>query len=319
MTAQEIFNLAIKVGMENDLRGKDHVQKHLDRIKEKYDKMSDREKEFFDTERLTNPYSDTRIHNLADSKKEIKKVLVGIDIGGAELLLAKQLGDIDLVIEHHPNGKSLVDLSDVMSMQAEILAQYGVPINIAESLLKPRISEVSRSTSPSNHSRSADMAKILGVNYMNIHTPCDNLVAKFLYDLVEKNKNKLEFVGDVMDLIETVPEYREAKKTGAGPTLFSGGKENYCGKIAITEITGGTEGTHDIYQYLSQAGIGTVIGMHQSEKHIKEAKKAHINALIAGHMSSDSIGVNLFLHMLEKQGIEIVTCSGVIRHSRNQK
>jgi len=39
--------------------------------------------------------------------------------------------------------------------------------------------------------------------------------------------------------------------------------------------------------------------------------------VIAGHMSSDSLGVNLFLDQLEKQGIEIVFCSGLIRVSRN--
>jgi hypothetical protein len=45
--------------------------------------------------------------------------------------------------------------------------------------------------------------------------------------------------------------------------------------------------------------------------------------VIAGHISSDSIGVNLFLDELEKQaclpdgqGIEIVPCSGLIRISR---
>jgi len=33
-------------------------------------------------------------------------------------------------------------------------------------------------------------------------------------------------------------------------------------------------------------------------------------------MSSDSLGMNLFLDKLEEQGIEIVPCSGLIRISR---
>jgi len=36
-------------------------------------------------------------------------------------------------------------------------------------------------------------------------------------------------------------------------------------------------------------------------------------------MSSDSIGMNLFLDELEKKGIEIIPCSGMIRVSRNKK
>ena len=70
---------------------------------------------------------------------------------------------------------------------------------------------------------------------------------------------------------------------------------------------------------MSQAGIGTIISMHQSEEHRKEAEAAHINVVIAGHISSDSIGMNLFLDELEKKGIEIVPCSGLIRISRVNK
>ena len=95
-------------------------------------------------------------------------------------------------------------------------------------------------------------------------------------------------------------------------------KERRCGKIAITEITGGTEGSPKLYEKMAIAGIGTVIGMHISEEHKKEAEAAHINVVIAGHMSSDSLGVNLFLDELEKRGIEIIPCSGLIRVSRNK-
>jgi len=38
--------------------------------------------------------------------------------------------------------------------------------------------------------------------------------------------------------------------------------------------------------------------------------------VIAGHISSDSLGVNLLLDELEKKGIEIIPCSGLIRISR---
>jgi len=67
---------------------------------------------------------------------------------------------------------------------------------------------------------------------------------------------------------------------------------------------------------MAQAGIGTVIGMHMGEEHRKEAEKYHINVVIAGHMASDSLGINLFLDDLEKKGIEVVPMSGLIRIKR---
>ncbi len=313
MKINEIYNLAINKGIEADFRGRERVEKNLSRLKDKYEKMAPEEKEEFDQERLKNPYSDTRIH--FDSGKDVKKVLVGIDIEVGELMLADKLG-VDLIIAHHPLGRALASLDDVMHLQEEVLEMYGVPINVAQGLFKERIEEISRRINPINHYQEIDAAKILNISLINVHTPADNLVASFLKKEVEKNN--LEYVEDILKILKEIPEYKKAVELGTGPTLFSGRPENRCGRIALTEITGGTEGTPKIYEKMAVAGIGTVIAVHQSEEHKKQAEAANINVVIAGHISSDSIGVNLFLDELEKRGIEIIPCSGLIRVSRNK-
>ena len=318
MTTKQIYQLAFDLGAKSDLRGEAEVKKYLARAQKKYEKLDEIGKAEFDADKLFNPYSDTRILN-DQGKKEIKKIVAGIDIGGAELLVADKLGGVDLVISHHPDGPALADLSGVMDLQAQVLALYGVPINIAESIIKPRISEVSRSTSPVNHNRATDIAKILKLDYICTHTIADNLGARFLFDLIKKEESKLEYVEDLLNLLKTIPEYKDAVRRKAGPTLFAGTPDNHCGKIVITEFTGGTSGSKDIYEKMAQAGVGTIIGMHMGEEHRKEAEKYHINVLIAGHMASDSLGMNLFLDELEKQGIEIVPLSGLIRIKRFEK
>jgi putative NIF3 family GTP cyclohydrolase 1 type 2 len=120
-------------------------------------------------------------------------------------------------------------------------------------------------------------------------------------------------------LLLEIPEYKEAAKIGAGPKITVGSLENRCGKIALTEVTGGTEGSPKLYEKMAIAGIGTIVSMHQSEEHWQKAKESHINIIVAGHTSSDSLGMNLFLDELEKRGIEIVPCSGLIRVSRIKK
>ncbi|MCH7759506.1 NGG1p interacting factor NIF3 [Patescibacteria group bacterium] len=315
MTIQQIYTLAIKKGMEADLRGEKQVKKMLARIKKQYGKMDQQEKQEFDKERLTNPFSDTRI--LVDTKKPIKRILTGIDMEVGELLLADRLGNIDLVLAHHPEGLALAGLDDVMHLQAEVLNLYGVPINIAESLIKLRIQEVSRSISPINHNQSVDAARLLKIGFMCVHTPTDNLVADFLKRLIARKKP--EYIEDLLDLLKTIPEYQQAIKMGSGPHYLTGQPGNHCGRIALTEITGGTEGSPQIYEKMAQAGVGTIVSMHLSEKHYKEAKKAHINVVVAGHISSDSLGLNLFLDELAKKGIEIIPCSGLMRVERFKK
>ncbi|MBU3918423.1 Nif3-like dinuclear metal center hexameric protein, partial [Patescibacteria group bacterium] len=100
MTINDIYNLAIETGIKADLRGRQGVEKALERKRKRFDSLSDKEKQDFDQEMLKNPYSDSRILHIAEDK-EIKKILVGIDVDPAELLIAKQLG-VDLVISHHP-------------------------------------------------------------------------------------------------------------------------------------------------------------------------------------------------------------------------
>lgn len=320
MKTQEILKLAIDLGIKSDFRPKSQIGKNLKRLKEKFEKLSGEEKRFFDQERLTNPYADSRIH-FDSGVKNIKRVMVGIDIDAGELMISRYLSNhsdpIDLVIAHHPIGKGLADLHDVMHLQADVLAQYGVPINVAESLLKIRIGEVSRGVNPANHYKTVDAARNLEMSLMNVHTPADNLVAKFVENKLKKDNP--EYVGDILKSLLEIPEYAEAARRGFGPVLFTGSPDNRAGKIALTEITGGTEGSAKIYEKMANAGVGTIIAMHQSEEHRKEAEKAHINVVIAGHISSDSIGMNLFLDELEKKGIEIVPCSGLIRVSRNKQ
>jgi hypothetical protein len=321
MDIKEIHQLAIDCGIKADFRSKEKISKLLQRRKEKFQQMSQDKKALFDKEALENPYLDSRIH-FDNGNKKIKRVMSGIDIDTSELMLAKYLSDhskqpIDLVIGHHPEGKALAQLHDVMHLQADVLSQSGVPINIAESLMKVRISEVSRGVSASNHYKEVDAARLLDMNFMNVHTPADNLVARFVENKITKDKP--ETVGDIIKSLLEIPEYREAEKRGAGPKIFTGSEDNSVGKIAFTEITGGTSGSAKLYEKMSQAGIGTIISMHQSEEHRKEAEAAHINTVIAGHISSDSLGMNLFLDELEKKGIEIVPCSGLIRISRNKR
>lgn len=314
MTQKQIYNLAIEKGIKADLRGESRVKKLLARTKEKYEKMEKEQKEEFDQEKLINPYADTRI--LIETDKPIKKILVGIDIAGAELYLADKL-KVDMVISHHPHGKALASLHEAIDLQAEVLAMYGVPINIAESLIKIRISEVGRGIHAVNHNRIVDAVKLLNFGFACIHTPADNLLARFIKNKIDMIKP--EYIGDLLKIFKEIPEYKEATKNNAGPRLFVGSEDNQCGKIAITEMTGGTSGSSKIYDKAAQAGIGTIVGMHMSEEYKKEAEANHINVLVAGHMPSDSLGMNLFLDELEKRGIEIIPCSGLIRVKRFKK
>ncbi len=317
MNIKEIYNYVIEKGIEQDPRGSEDVREALKSEKKKYDEMKEDEKKDYDLEKLTNPYSDTRIL-CGDPGTEVKRILVGVDIEVGEVLLAEKLGEkgkpVDLIMAHHPEGKALAALHDVMHLQEDIMARFGVPINVAESLMASRISEVKRGLMPVNHNRAIDAAKILGLSMMCAHTVADNQVTSYLQDLFDREKPKT--VGELIKLLKEIPEYAEAVKNCAGPEIILGSKERRAGKVLV-DMTGGTSGSENSYEKLSQAGVGTIVGMHMSDKHRKEAEKHHLNVVIAGHISSDSLGMNLLLDGIEEKGIDIIPCSGIIRHKRS--
>lgn len=315
----DIYRSVVLFGTERDPRGREGVKKELLRAKNEYEKLSAKDKEFYDKARLDNPYSDTRILN-GKEDSEIKTILVGIDIEVGEIVLADRLREkgekIDLAMTHHPEGLALAGFFNVMYMQVDILNKIGVPVNVAESLMHERIQEVERKVMPANHARAVDAAKLLDINFMSCHTPADNCVAAYLQDLMDKKKPNT--LGDIVDILKDIPEYNAAAKQNAGPKITKGDNLRKAGKVFV-DMTGGTEGSKDIFKKLSEAGVSTIVCMHLSEEHFKKAQEEHMNVVIAGHIASDNIGLNIILDGLEKKGkFNILTCSGFKRFPRKK-
>jgi hypothetical protein len=317
MNLREFYQKAIDTGVAHDPRGRDAVNKELQRVAKDYQELKEAEKELFDLESLKNPYSDSRIlHGSGD--EEVQRAIVGIDIEVGEVLLADRLRErgekIDIVISHHPEGTAFANLPAVMCMQSDILSRFGVPINIAEDLMEGRAKEIERRLMPLNHTRAVDAARLLNIPFLCLHTPADNMVVTFLQKTFDEQAPY--HLADVIDILNTVPEYRDAQKNGAGPKILQGSKTRRAGKIFV-DMTGGTEGSKDIFKSLTTAGVNTIVGMHISEEHRKEAEKNHLNVVIAGHISSDNLGMNLLLdEVLKDTGISLLACSGFTRISR---
>jgi len=252
---------------------------------------------------------------------QVNKIMVGIDIEVAELLLADRIREkegLDMVLAHHPEGKSYVGLHKVMRLQVDLLRQAGVAYKTAVSLLEERMLEVERRVLPQNHTRPVDAARLLNMPYMNMHTPADNHVYSFLDRLFKQKRRAPRLVGDIIKMLKDIPEYQIAEKFNTGPRIILGNSNRPAGNILL-EMTGGTEGSKDVFGKLYKAGVRTLVSMHLSEEHLKKVRDANLNVVIAGHISSDTLGLNLLLDNIEKsakQQFQVVSCSGFTRIRR---
>jgi putative NIF3 family GTP cyclohydrolase 1 type 2 len=314
---REIHETAVRMGIEADPRGREGVAEFLERTKERFESLPEHLKELADPEDLTNPFSDTRIY-VGDPDTEVTQILGGIDMNPAEVLLADRLREkgtrIDAIYTHHPEGWGLVKLDNVMEVQADIWARFGVPIQAGERFIGERMSEIKQRFMPINYDQAIDVARLLDIPFFSAHTPTDNLVVHFLDRLFQEREPRT--IDDVQRLLLEVPEYRIAAQKGAGPYVGKASPTARAGRIWI-DMTGGTEGPKKVLEKLADAGVGTIVGMHMGQELRDEADKHNIHVIIAGHMSSDSLGINLFLDELERHGVSTIATSGLIRVHRD--
>jgi putative NIF3 family GTP cyclohydrolase 1 type 2 len=252
-----------------------------------------------------------------DPSTQVKKILVGIDIEVAELLLADRIRErqgLDLVISHHPEGAAWASLYGVMQLQVDLLKEVGIPEEVAQELMDERKREVERRLLPNNHMRAVDAARLLDLPFMCMHTPADNHASGFIQKLLDREKPRK--VQDIVEILTVIPEYKKAAGESVGPRIILGSPRRPVGRIFV-EMTGGTEGSKEVFTKLYKAGIRTLVGMHLSEEHFKKVKDANLNVVIAGHISSDTLGLNLLLDRIEEEEkLETVECSGFYRIRR---
>jgi len=315
---REIYDVCVNAGIDADARERAEIDMVLEKARKEYDKLEEADKPYFDTERLVNPYSDTRIC-VGDPEAEIRGILVGVDMETAEVLLADRLREkgapIDLIFAHHPEGPGYANLHEVMYMQADLWAAQGVSIAAADTLIAARASEIRRHIMPVNHYRAIQSAELLGFASLSCHTPADNSVNAFVQAYLDEQAPRT--LDDVVRTLREIPEYADAAKKGYGPAIVQGSGSARAGRM-VADMTGGTEGPKDALNRLSAAGVGTLVGMHYSEEHRKRAEELGLNLIVAGHISSDVLGMNLILDKVEALGaVDIVCTSGMVRFRRS--
>ena len=316
MKLGDIYRTVIEKGIAEDPRGREEVDRALARTRSAHDVMRDDEKAFFDEERLTNPYSDTRIA-VGDPDLEVRGLICGVDMEVGEVMLADRLREkgepIDLVFAHHPEGPGYANLDEVMGMQADLWSAHGVALGAADALISERAREVRNVVMVRNHYRAVDAAGLLGLALMSCHTPADNSVTSFVQRFLDDGRP--ETLDQLVKALRTVPEYEDAARKGYGPTIVVGTGTLRCGKTVV-DMTGGTEGPVEALNRLSQAGVSTLVGMHYGKEHREKATELKMNLVVAGHISSDVIGMNLVLDEIEARGVTVACTSGMVRVAR---
>lgn len=244
---------------------------------------------------------------------DIKRILFGVDVDAAGILIAKQL-NFNAVIAHHPPGNEaqIYGMPKVMLRHIDQMKSVGISEKNAKKALEIIRGKISRQRNVINYDRVTSVAKLLEIPFLNIHTPVDAITKKYFDDYIDSflSSNKS---ANVSDLIKSLNEIDEISKGLTKPALRIGDDESPVGKFFVA-ISAGTSGGAAVAKAYFKAGINTLLYMHLGEGDYKKLKKERVkgNLIVTGHMPSDSIGINIYLNELEKRGIFVQRFSGVI-------
>ena len=234
--------------------------------------------------------------------KNIKKALIAIDVGTAELMLAKSLR-CDAVIAHHPIGVAAVNLYKVFDRHVEYMVEHGVPERVARQAVRKLKERVETRSHANIYSDVVGAARAMGMPLVNIHQPCDEYMRQIILQSI-KSGNRTEYVSDIVRSVSMIPEFRNAETKVQ--VRFGSGKNN-AGRWALV-IAAGTNGGYPVARAYFEHGVSTVIYLHVDYGDLTKMKEDKLkgNLVVLGHLAGDSIGLNGLAKRLEGVGVETV-------------
>ncbi len=240
--------------------------------------------------------------------RNIRKVLFGVDVGPAELMVAKELG-MDLVIAHHPTGVYL-DQWKVLLRHVEFMTAAGVPEDAALGAVAERIEATKLRGQISNFDQTPSVARLLGMPFMNIHAPLDELGRRRLIEAVNGvlSGGNARAV-DVVNALAALPEMAAAATT---VQQVLGDPISPARKVVVAHGAL-TNGGYPVAKTCFDHGVDAVIYIHIDYGDLQRLRaEGRGNLIIVGHLAGDSLGFTPFIAELRRRGLQVTTFSGVI-------
>jgi putative NIF3 family GTP cyclohydrolase 1 type 2 len=242
--------------------------------------------------------------------KNIKKVLLTIDVTVAELILAKSI-QCDAVIGHHPIGTAALNFHRVFDRHIDYMIEYKVPKDIAEHAVKKLKDKAELRAHATIYNNVVSAAKILKMPLLNIHQPCDEYMRKVILSKI--NSTRIERVADIVRSVEELPEYKNADTR---VEVRYGSAKNEAGRWSLV-VAAGTNGGFPIAKAYFDHGVSTVIYLHIDYNDLTKIyeEKLKGNLIVLGHLAGDSIGLNALADKLEDKQIDVVRL-GIISNTK---
>ncbi len=260
--------------------------------------------------------------------KGIQRILFALDVNVGLLLFANQRG-YDCVLAHHPCG-TLLNQGEVYRQHISLAIKYGISPAAAQAEIGPSVDRTARRLrtrryrslyfeSPNQTALEPDVARMLGLPFLNIHNALDEVgrqVGQTLLDKVLRRRPS----ATLRDLVKGMylrPETRLAAEAYGQPLEITIGRPNApAGRAAFVHGAFAAPEAEIIRCYWRH-GIPTVMALHASFEDLERLRQdAGGNLILTSHYAGDSYGFTPFIRVMRDRGLTVDCVGGVLDVAR---
>ncbi len=240
--------------------------------------------------------------------ENLQRVLFGLDIGVGELVMAVQMG-YDAVIAHHPVGLAHRAWT-VFERHVDVMMEAGVPEDVARRAVEPKMEALRVRGQSSNYERVPIAARRLGMPFLNIHGPLDEMGRRVMQGTIDAalTADPDATLAEVADLLAALPA---AERAETDITVPLGDPAADAGKVVVAHGAL-TNGGYRVAQAYFDHGVDTVVYIHVSPDDLERLRDGERGQLIVtGHIVGDALGIEPYVDTLRIRGLEVDVLSEV--------
>lgn len=239
----------------------------------------------------------------------ISHILFGLEVGPADLFMARQLG-YHAVVSYEPVGYSGPSGSH-MAQRVKRMEAVGIPhdkaMEVCAASARARvIAEQSR-----NYDHAPSVARLLEIPFVTVYEPLAELGRSVMQERIDQRLGQLSAhtLADVRDAVMTLPSFTKAR---AAPHPVIGGWTSPAGRVVVDHARDPLT-PDEVFAYFSH-GIDTLCAVEapSSDALALVRERDAGNVISLGRIAGESAGALPYIERLRAEGIEVTAFAGVL-------
>jgi hypothetical protein len=240
----------------------------------------------------------------------ISSVLVGLDVGPADLFMARQLG-YHAVVSFRPAGYA-GPVGARMARRIERMVADGLPRTVAIEVSTPRTLAERADAQVHNYDYAPSIARMLEMPLVTVFDPLAEVGRRVLRQRLDEHIRDLAAptLADLRDAVMVLPSFAEAR-TEPHPAL--GDWAAPAGTNVVLDGALGAPSLDETRAYFAHGVTTLCCADYLNADALALARDgAQGNILTLGRIAAESVGVLPFVERLRADGLEVVTFAGVL-------